>query len=80
MDAFDNVLAIAVNNLNSISDKNSGCDIFGQMVASELSSMNSLQRQLAKKIINDALHLEAMEKLSDDHQIVCVRGLHEFIA
>ncbi|KAK3891586.1 hypothetical protein Pcinc_004533 [Petrolisthes cinctipes] len=81
MDVVDNVLAIAVNQLNSISDKkSSGCEIFGSMVASEISSMNNIQRQLAKKIINDVLHLGSMERLSEDHQIVCLRGSNEFLA
>ena len=80
MNEIDHVLAVAVDKLSSTPvQENELFAAFGTVVGLELKGMKNHQSLLAKKIINDVLHMGNREQLTENHNIVKVVSSNEFM-
>lgn len=79
-DSAEDMLKIAIQKISSLpsSYESDPCLDYGRVVGNELKSMNERQRFLAKKLINDVIHLGNMEMLSTVDQVLRVTGSSSF--
>ena len=68
IDNTDELIKVALAKLEAENDKDSFMD-FGVVVGKKLTNMDKYQATIAEKIINDALFLGTLNKLSEDHHI-----------
>lgn len=79
-ESADDILKIALQKLCSLPSSYESDPYldYGRVVGNELKSMNERQMFLAKKLINDVIHLGNMEMLTKDHQVLQVTGSYSF--
>lgn len=69
-------MKVALQRLSSLPNpcESNPCMDYGRVVGNDLKAMKEMQRKLAKKLINDVIHLGSMEMLTVNHQVVKVMG------
>lgn len=70
VDATDDLIHMAMTKLSESENQHDAFMAFGVVVGSKLKDMNNFQATVAEKIINDALFMGSLNKLTEDHEIV----------